>query len=324
MATQAISNGIGPIVQYRAPNEGYTDIAANRYKTYSVGHPNKTPEEVSKYMNEHNAQLGELSEDDKAQIMNKDLLQIISVGINNIVIELKNKLGNNFEENNENAKTITDQLNKLKNEINELQSTNNLNIESGEHLKLFGKNLNYDITQANTTDLLNLDSNYKKVIYNQDTNFISEKTSDPIVIENRLKNCQSLEFLYLKKHDEIIKIFKFTLLLFNKYKYAIKVILFLLKHLVYKDPASYEKTIPGGPSGNGGPGGLGKDIPIPIPINLPEKIIPDIAKLVRDQSTIQDVIDKMKEVIDPKTENELSRSQAPQGEKILNSKLTVQ
>jgi hypothetical protein len=77
-----------------------------------------------------------------------------------------------------------------------------------------------------------------------------------------------------------MKIFAFTINLFDKYKYAIKVILFLLKHLVYKDPADRE------------------DIPRSIPrINIPIPIIPNIKKLLIDQNLVQGVIDKMKRVI---------------------------
>ena len=78
-----------------------------------------------------------------------------------------------------------------------------------------------------------------------------------------------------------MKIFSFTINLFDKYKYAIKVMLFLLKNLVNKDPT--------------GPGGEEK-------VNIPYEIIPDIKKLLLDQKTVQGVIDKMKTVISPDKE----------------------
>jgi len=96
--------------------------------------------------------------------------------------------------------------------------------------------------------------------------------ADIITINNRLMNCQNLEFLYLKKHEEIMKIFAFTLNLFDKYKYSVKVMLYLLKNLAYKTPVA----------GN---------------INLPKTIIPNIKKLLIDQEKIQGVINSMKQVI---------------------------
>jgi hypothetical protein len=83
-------------------------------------------------------------------------------------------------------------------------------------------------------------------------------------------NCQNLEYLYLYKHDELMTTFTFTLNLFDKYKYSIKIMLFLLKNLIYKDSQK---------------------------IKLPRSIISNIQKLLLDQATVQGIIGKMKDTL---------------------------
>jgi hypothetical protein len=109
-------------------------------------------------------------------------------------------------------------------------------------------------------------------------------------IKLRLENCQFLEMLYLVKHEELMKTFAFTLNLFDKYKYSIKLLLFVLKNLVRKNvnPPVYL------------PGGYGP-VPGPFPpvgIKLPKKLIPNIVKLLDDQKKVQDVINLMKTNLD--------------------------
>ena len=101
-------------------------------------------------------------------------------------------------------------------------------------------------------------------------------------IERRLGNCLTLEKLYLKKHGELMRTFGFLINVFDKYKYAIKVILFLLKKLVTKTPDVPPYVPPG----------------TPVTINIPEPLIPRIGELVADQQKIQAVIDKMKIAVD--------------------------
>ena len=80
-----------------------------------------------------------------------------------------------------------------------------------------------------------------------------------------------------------MKVFAFIMNLFDKYKYAIKIILFLLKNLVNKDP----------PDGT---------TPQRKTVTLPITIIKNIKKLVEDQETIQGVVNKMDAAI-IKTDN---------------------
>ena len=94
-----------------------------------------------------------------------------------------------------------------------------------------------------------------------------------------------------------MKIFAFTINLFDKYKYAIKVILFLLKNLVYKDPDT--DTTP--------------------KIDLPLPIITNIKKLVEDQKKVQGIIDDMKTSLDKDAKN-FSDDKIHTFENIINSK----
>lgn len=106
-------------------------------------------------------------------------------------------------------------------------------------------------------------------------------------LQSRLINCQYLEILYLVKHEELMKTFAFTLNLYEKYSYSIKIILFILKNILQ-------------PTG-----------PLPPPhvtphqgcpecpnIKLPKALIPNIKKLLKDQKTVQNVISQMEETFE--------------------------
>jgi hypothetical protein len=270
-------------------------------RTYSVKHgpPSKTQIQVQNYMSQPDRQLLQYPPDplDVDQKINVDLLQIISKGINDIVDNLKMRLGNSFSESNANAAAIKDLLDNLKTGIDAdiavinqnqenkitLDNDNNLIYNNNfyrEDLRQNFPNVNIGYDTINiqpNANFTTLDSNNINVVQNQET-LINPNDSTINAVNTRLKNCQNLEFLYLKKHDEIMRIFAFTINLFDKYKYAIKVILFLLKHLVYKDRA------------DGTP---------PISIQMPLPIITNIKKLVTDQKNIQGVIDRMKVSIMP-------------------------
>jgi hypothetical protein len=270
----------------------------------SFGAPARNEDAVRQYMTYENVNLeipgglGPLSFSDSTQVINADLLQIISKGINNIVDNLKRRLGKDFNESNTNAGIIRERLDQLKTQIDiDINNGINMGPNNDAAITLDTENnyaLNYGVDYLlpddynNPDDINNINADYifqdldtahNDVIYDQEILYdsrIPETDYNQGEVENRLRNCQNLEFLYLKKHDEIMKIFSFTLNLFDKYKYAINVMLFLLKHLVYKDPA-------GDISSN--------------KIKMPRRIIKNIKKLLEDQKKVQGVIDKMKTVI---------------------------
>jgi len=259
--------------------------------------------DVPRYMSSRQ-DLHQLKPEDIKQEINNDLLQIISNGIDDIVLKLKTKLGDNFEDSNAKAFDIKQLLDVLKQNI-DMRSGQIGKAGDGSDLidarqitvDAEGSSVSGDATNPNfyrrdvdnsidsnaininpNHDFMNLDNTYRSILPNTiqrsfDDRSVSASTNEQI--ETRLKNCQSLEFLYLKKHDEIMKIFAFTINLFDKYKYAIKVILFLLKNLVYKDPSGT----------------------IPTQIKLPLPIISNIKKLVDDQNAVQGIIDNMQTTI---------------------------
>ena len=270
------------------------------------GPPTKaTTVDVENYMRDRNDLRDfDLNGKDEKQEINDKLLQIISKGIDDIVFGLKLELGDNFESSNAKAFQISDVLNELKNKIDsntfgigrnpidnspisdaiqidiDRNRTHTVNPIKTEFYRQRDIHPNIDsdnIQLQDTHDFKTLDDNYGTLLDPNAQRVVDsriEQTSDKDKIERRLKNCQNLEFLYLKKHDEIMKIIEFTINLFDKYKYAIKVILFLLKNLVYKEPGSDTSKI---------------DLPLPI--------ITNIKKLVQDQNSVQGIIDDMKNTI---------------------------
>jgi hypothetical protein len=263
------------------------------------GPPTRTRPGTISYMESKDAIYGPLDNEDKQQKINDDLLQIISQGIDNIVLDLKTKLGTDFESSNEKASDIKKILDDLKNKID--TSIKNIGTQDGNILDArqinFNINTGYDVSLDSENpgfysmkhgakekdinvvyDFINVDTKHQNVIPGQEQFFRDKTTDNKEEIEQRLRNCQNLEFLYLKKHDEIMKIFAFTINLFDKYKYAIKVILFLLKNLVYKDKGTGDGTT--------------QTIDLPLPI------IGNIKKLVDDQTKVQGIIDDMKTTLD--------------------------
>ena len=132
---------------------------------------------------------------------------------------------------------------------------------------------------AKEADILDLRTNINYNTYgtNNETEIaITNGYQTPLT--ERLINCTELEKLYLKKHAEIIRIFGFVVNLFDKYKYAIKVILFLLKNLVRAEQG---------------------DVPPPRSVNvrLPKPLITNINLLLKDQENIQTIIKGMEKVV---------------------------
>jgi len=135
------------------------------------------------------------------------------------------------------------------------------------------------------TDKIEADILDKQTNIDYNTSYERNGYSKPYKITNinqaplttRLRNCTQLELLYLNKHNEIIKIFAFVVDLFDKYKYAIKVILFLLKNLVRAE------------QGDVPPGSVN--------VRLPKPIITNINLLLKDQENIQTIIKGMEKVV---------------------------
>ena len=224
--------------------------------------------------------------------INAELLQIINVGINNIVINIKAKLGTTTNENKQNTIEILDIFNTISTKLTETQNTINKYTNEADTQQ------NYAI-KANQNDVVNdlqkivLDANGEKddteqrniliqkyIIKNLDdeTNLNKGnierniKSSPAIAIQTRLDNCQNLEMLYLIKHNELMTTFQFTINLFNKYKYVIDLLMHILQNLVTKTGESITCD----------------------KIKLPINIIEDLPTLLKDQENVLGVINSMK------------------------------
>jgi len=243
------------------------------------------------------------------QNQDDQILSIVDRGLNDIVLQIKHTLGGNINDTNQSASDIIIVLENLSNTIqagipvgvnprvNGIVDINadadSININANRQPVIgatIQPKINTGLNNLGAFNNLNYNSsvNGTHVYANEGVQLNLSNAPDLQRVTNRLKNCQTLEYLYLKKHDELFKVFAFTLNLFDKYKYAIKLILFLLKHLVNKNirpiPPAQVIHVPGHVINNPAP---------PIMIDLPETIIPNIGKLVRDQKSIQDVITNM-------------------------------
>ena len=299
----------------------------NKHRVKFGPPPKNTSADVESYMGAR-SDLSPLDTNgkDAKQEINDKLLQIISEGIDGIVLNLKLELGDDFESSNKKAYDIKELLDGLKNFIDnesnhigkdlgngnivndaiQIDRDVNLSHEVNPNKRLFYRqdihpSIDYDRIKIEDPHIFkNLDDKYESILEDPNAQIavdqLKTETNDKAKIEERLKNCQNLEFLYLKKHDEIMKIFAFTINLFDKYKYAIKVILFLLKNLVYKD----------------GTGETPK-------INLPMPIIKNIKKLVQDQDMVQGIINGMKTTIESR--NMFGDTLNHSSENILNTKI---
>ena len=257
-----------------------------------------------------------------------NLLQILDDGINRIVMKIKAKLGNDIPTTNASAKKIIDMLEGIvgiinpqlthlatadPNSITITRDAADRNLYKSSAAPAGYVNLDAASPDINEPNLLRFKQNaiylddgaldYGGQIIRMETlnsnrnpnnpNPVYEgaPVSDPAIIQNRLDNCQYLEILYLIKHEELMKTFAFTLNLFDKYKYSIKILLFVLKNLVNKQP------VPPGPGPvPPGPG-------VPPTVRLPKPLIPKIWKLLQDQKKVQEVINTMQETLDESKDN---------------------
>jgi len=236
------------------------------------------------------------------------LLEMLDINKNEIAKKLKGKLGRNNSEVTNRVNELFENLEQLKRHINttipqdddddsflklrgrDMYAKKKFTLKSGVYKKIEGNESGSPSNERQLSDFTGLENLKAESEETKpdtlDTQIVNKETllngADQIELDdegvnrlqNRLLNCQKLEFYYLKKHDEVIKIFTFLLNLFDKYKYQGELLLFLLKYLVTK---------PDKP-----------DRPYKSPtIKIPKSIILNIKKLIQDQDTIQEVINKM-------------------------------
>lgn len=149
-------------------------------------------------------------------------------------------------------------------------------------------NISINTIDDDTPDRGNLETDYSNRVQ---LNLTDELELNKLT--NRLANCQYLEILYLTKHEELMKLFAFTLNLFNKYKYAIRILLYVLKNLLdardREPPREPHREPPREPRPH--------ECPQCPTVDLPAALIPNIKSLIIDQKKVQDVMNQMQEVL---------------------------
>lgn len=120
------------------------------------------------------------------------------------------------------------------------------------------------------------------------------------LIQEQLYRCADLENLYLLKHNELLKMFEFALIIFDRYTYTTELLLYLVKHLEKQDISPPPPIIPPPPP---------KDCPepdvippiepniAPLKIDAPRVIITEMPKLIENQQQIFKTITNLKDTI---------------------------
>jgi hypothetical protein len=230
---------------------------------------------------------------DKFSALKDDFIKDQAEGDNKIIkTNIKTaKINKAFEDIN---KILSDQIATLQNiqtkdGIKNYQLTNNINqrLQNNDYDDAIYKNVLDKTDKTNIGYLSTLDS--PNVINLGNDKMVNETDITSEKINTRLNNCYVLEHLYLKKHDELYTVFSFTVNLFDKYKHAIDILLFMIKYLVkYNNTVSGSAGIPLSPETTNG-----NNIP-KLSVKLPKTIIKDIHALVKDQDTVQKIISSMK------------------------------
>jgi len=205
---------------------------------------------------------------------NEIVLEILNKGISDIIVNIKHKLGHDY---NNQIGTFPDSIGIEKNSQNLYNiKQNDVDFLQNKLLnKSFDIDINSNITTLDTPN--NTDFNDSK----------PNKTAEDI--QTRLNNCHILEMLYLIKHEEVMKTFAFTLNLFDKYKYSIKLLLFVLKYLVVKKKTPEQAAHHEEEEDNTKPC---------VDVKLPKTLIPNIQTLLADQAKVQEVITGMKQQLE--------------------------
>ena len=263
---------------------------------------------------------------------NERIFKIVNEGVSQILLEIKRQFGRNITNTNENAKNIINLLEGISTAINPtitaltmpnatdgynnimvldkssgVYTAKHLNDNANEYFRIPGKTA--DSIKRERGDIIDLDDKQGDYINGSRDALLGEAgTPEELaltdennikIVENRLLNCQNLELLYLVKHEELMKTFAFTLNLFDKYKYAIKILLYVIKNLVYKSSDL---------SGQGQGSLKGKTI------KLPRKIIVNMKKLLDDQAAVKATIEKMNDNLNDQVIQDTLNKRLPQAE----------
>ena len=231
---------------------------------------------------------------------NQIVFEILNQGISDIIFKIKRKLGTDIANTNMNAQQIMIMLNKLQAMIDQNTQENSTNADQGNRISVTREdddNRLFTLTRGEKyineyayDDNLKIYAKYHGFnIQTLDSNsdikgediHMDENSATSNDIQKRLNNCHILEMLYLIKHEEVMKTFAFTLNLFDKYKYSIKLLLYVLKFLVVKKKPVDRHAA--------------KDT---LEVKLPKTLIPNIQTLLADQEKVQAVITGMQQQLE--------------------------
>lgn len=125
------------------------------------------------------------------------------------------------------------------------------------------------------------------------------------LVQEQLYRCADLENLYLLKHNELLKMFEFALIIFDRYTYTTELLLYLVKHLEKQDIPS--TTIPPQPPSiiPHPPQDCPEQDVIPpiepnvasLKIDAPRVIITELPELIKNQQEIFKTITNLKDTI---------------------------
>ena len=150
-----------------------------------------------------------------------------------------------------------------------------------------------DIAKANNslvTDSKSLKSYENKSSYYFPDNIKGDNIDINInkdLIEEKLLRCADLENLYLLKHNELLKMFEFSVLIFDRYSYATELLIYLVKYLRELPP-----RVPAAAAAKAGlpsVGGITTGT-----IKVPKVIITELPELIANQKNIFEHMNKLK------------------------------
>jgi hypothetical protein len=255
-----------------------------------------------------------------------EVFRVINNDIKRLIQQIRSKLGGTQEERNEQIRNIVLSLEDINTQIenvgtmfsdNAIKITKDPRDPLGNYtasrngtyrnnpdygaINDFINNSNYhsdatgNVSLTHNAESININSIEDDIANQQTLQTLGDDialTEENInVVQKRLINCQYLEILYLVKHEELMKTFAFLLTLYDRYQYAIKLLLFILKNLL--DHQCPEPGQPGEPR--------------PLNIKLPKVLIKNIKNLLKDQKQVQDIISKMKENLNTSDNTEALR-----------------
>lgn len=194
----------------------------------------------------------------------------------------------------------------LYNIINDTTFTHNNEVEalSSDDARVYARpNINMRLVETSNTNAYTADN---VTINNLNSNVAAFPTPDyevppavaptnlhdqnnrTVEIQRRLDACFYLEHLYINKHNEILKLFYFIRLIFQKFQQTLRILLYVLA--VLKKNGSLGPTI----------------------VQLPKAVIPNISALIAEQdiimnavSTIGESVTNTNNTIDPRFANQL-------------------